>query len=102
MLDSHNTLVTTYKMVRNHIHENPNISLKLRLISQRDRDGVLKRISELHPSYLALQYPILFPYGDDGCDNPNFQVVSCFALELAIWSSWSLMGRLEEFMLLIC
>ncbi|XP_022040344.1 uncharacterized protein LOC110942890 [Helianthus annuus] len=28
--------------------------------------GTLKRISELHPSYLALQYPILFPYGDDG------------------------------------
>ncbi|XP_035842064.1 uncharacterized protein LOC110923839 [Helianthus annuus] len=101
MLDSHNMLVKTYRMVRNHIHENPNVSLKLRLISQRDRDGrtynlptsseiaalivgdmdktidhrdiiveeqsgVLKRISELHPSYLALQYPILFPYGDDG------------------------------------
>ncbi|XP_052619576.1 uncharacterized protein LOC111881827 [Lactuca sativa] len=28
--------------------------------------GLLKRISELHPSYLALQYPLLFPYGDDG------------------------------------
>nr|KAJ0213739.1 hypothetical protein LSAT_V11C400164370 [Lactuca sativa] len=26
----------------------------------------LKRINELHPSYLALQYPLLFPYGDDG------------------------------------
>ncbi|XP_022019618.1 uncharacterized protein LOC110919663 [Helianthus annuus] len=88
-------------MVRDHLHETPNVSLRLRLISQRDRDGrtynlptcsevaalivdepdlkiesrdiivekrsgVLKRISELHPSYLALQYPILFPYGDDG------------------------------------
>nr|KAJ0224052.1 hypothetical protein LSAT_V11C200058700 [Lactuca sativa] len=28
--------------------------------------GALRRISELHPSYLALQYPLLFPYGDDG------------------------------------
>ncbi|XP_031108708.1 uncharacterized protein LOC116013199 [Ipomoea triloba] len=27
---------------------------------------VLKRISELNPSYLPLQYPILFPYGEDG------------------------------------
>ncbi|XP_021971485.1 uncharacterized protein LOC110866652 [Helianthus annuus] len=27
---------------------------------------MLQRISELHPSYLALQYPLLFPYGDDG------------------------------------
>ena len=25
-----------------------------------------KRISELHPSYLPLQYPLLFPYGEDG------------------------------------
>ncbi|GJT95898.1 helicase [Tanacetum coccineum] len=25
-----------------------------------------KRISKLHPSYMALQYPLLFPYGEDG------------------------------------
>ncbi|GJZ62274.1 DNA helicase PIF1, ATP-dependent [Tanacetum coccineum] len=25
-----------------------------------------QRISELHPSYTALQYPLLFPYGEDG------------------------------------
>lgn len=30
------------------------------------RSGRLKRISELHPSYLPLQYPLLFPYGEDG------------------------------------
>lgn len=28
--------------------------------------GEKKRISELHPSYLALQYPLLFPYAEDG------------------------------------
>ncbi|XP_035831868.1 uncharacterized protein LOC110869885 [Helianthus annuus] len=81
MLDSTNMLVKTYRMVRDHLHENPNVSLKLRLISQRDRDGRtynLPTCSEvaalivdepnlkIHPSYLALQYPILFPYGDDG------------------------------------
>ena len=26
----------------------------------------LQRISELHPSYLSLQFPVLFPYGEDG------------------------------------
>ncbi|XP_056696116.1 uncharacterized protein [Spinacia oleracea] len=26
----------------------------------------LKRISELHPSFMAMQYPLLFPYGEDG------------------------------------
>ncbi|GKD42152.1 hypothetical protein Tco_1266797, partial [Tanacetum coccineum] len=30
------------------------------------KDGGLKRISELHPSYMALQYPLLFPYGEYG------------------------------------
>ncbi|XP_057770918.1 uncharacterized protein LOC130990707 [Salvia miltiorrhiza] len=36
------------------------------------KSGQLKRINELHPSYLALQYPLLFPYGEDGykCDIP--------------------------------
>jgi hypothetical protein len=32
------------------------------------QEGSLRRISELHPSYLALQYPLLFPYGEDGYD----------------------------------
>ncbi|OMO65293.1 Nucleic acid-binding protein [Corchorus olitorius] len=30
------------------------------------KDGVLKRISTVHPLYMALQHPILFPYGQDG------------------------------------
>ncbi|PIN26452.1 DNA helicase PIF1/RRM3 [Handroanthus impetiginosus] len=29
-------------------------------------NGYLKRISETHPSYTPLQYPLLFPYGTDG------------------------------------
>lgn len=28
--------------------------------------GQLQRINELNPSYLGLQYPLLFPYGEDG------------------------------------
>ncbi|GKB78135.1 helicase-like protein [Tanacetum coccineum] len=31
-----------------------------------EQGGDLQRISELHPSYLALQYPLLFPYAKDG------------------------------------
>ncbi|XP_019159056.1 PREDICTED: uncharacterized protein LOC109155840 [Ipomoea nil] len=30
------------------------------------KSGLLKRISELNPTYLPLQYPLLFPYGEDG------------------------------------
>jgi hypothetical protein len=32
----------------------------------QDRGGGLKRISNLHANYMSLQYPILFPYGDQG------------------------------------
>ncbi|GJY98236.1 DNA helicase PIF1, ATP-dependent [Tanacetum coccineum] len=30
------------------------------------KDNRPKRVSKLHPSYMALQYPLLFPYGEDG------------------------------------
>ncbi|KAL8158864.1 LOW QUALITY PROTEIN: hypothetical protein V2J09_000401 [Rumex salicifolius] len=30
------------------------------------KTGDLQRISEIHPQYMALQYPLLFPYGEDG------------------------------------
>lgn len=29
-----------------------------------DKDVGLKRVSSVHPSYMALQYPLLFPYGE--------------------------------------
>ncbi|KAH1161826.1 hypothetical protein GYH30_000623 [Glycine max] len=32
----------------------------------KTQNGQLQRIHELHCSYLALQYPLLFPYGEDG------------------------------------
>nr|XP_029148364.1 uncharacterized protein LOC112743237 [Arachis hypogaea] len=42
-------------------------------IDKTDRDivvetqsGRLQRINQLNPSYLGLQYPLLFPYGEDG------------------------------------
>ncbi|XP_024004894.1 uncharacterized protein LOC112082039 [Eutrema salsugineum] len=36
------------------------------IIIECKKTGNLKRISELHPAYLPLQYPLLFPYGEDG------------------------------------
>jgi hypothetical protein len=32
----------------------------------RFKNGALQRISELHPAYDSLQYPLLFPFGSDG------------------------------------
>ncbi|KAI9091985.1 hypothetical protein K1719_027920 [Acacia pycnantha] len=33
--------------------------------------GKLQRIDELHMAYLSLQYPLFFPYGDNGYDSSN-------------------------------
>uniref|UniRef100_A0A0D3AN35 Helitron helicase-like domain-containing protein n=1 Tax=Brassica oleracea var. oleracea TaxID=109376 RepID=A0A0D3AN35_BRAOL len=34
-------------------------------LSAFEKSGKLKRINELHPCYLPLQYPLIFPYGED-------------------------------------
>ncbi|KAK9682575.1 hypothetical protein RND81_10G083000 [Saponaria officinalis] len=34
------------------------------IIHERSRG--LRKISELHPSFMAMQYPLMFPYGEDG------------------------------------
>ncbi|CAE1284873.1 unnamed protein product [Acanthosepion pharaonis] len=49
------------------------------------RGSGLRRISETHRSYDALQYPLLFPYGEDGYhfsilqNGPHLQTVYCRA-----------------------
>ncbi|XP_068342953.1 uncharacterized protein [Pyrus communis] len=47
------------------------------IVVEHRTDG-LQRITKLHPKYMALQYPLLFPYGQDGYRkglpwNPNFR-----------------------------
>ncbi|XP_024009422.1 uncharacterized protein LOC112084504 [Eutrema salsugineum] len=42
------------------------VGIKTRDIVIESMSGRWKRISELHPAYLPLQYPLLFPYGEDG------------------------------------
>ncbi|XP_024965736.1 uncharacterized protein LOC112505932 [Cynara cardunculus var. scolymus] len=41
-------------------------TIEKRDIIVQHQTGYLQSISELHPSYLPLQYPLLFPYGEDG------------------------------------
>lgn len=41
-------------------------SMENRDIILESSTGKLQRISELHPAYLPLQYPLLFPFGEDG------------------------------------
>ena len=101
MLDEYNPLAKAFRMARDRFQESNYMSVRLRLIGTRSRDGRqynlptssevaalivgdgeqargnrdiiveektmgLKRITELHPSFMAMQYPIIFPYGEDG------------------------------------
>ena len=40
--------------------------IAVRDIIVNNKDIGPQRISDLHPSYMVLQYPLLFPYGEDG------------------------------------
>ncbi|KAI3776977.1 hypothetical protein L1987_46770 [Smallanthus sonchifolius] len=142
MLDSHNQLVKSYRMVRDCFQINPDANLKLRLIAKRQQDGrtynlptasevaalivgdidnsfeprdiivmtksgSLQCISELHPSYLALQYPLLFPYGDDGyrTDIPHRSVLSTIAKRrtctMCEFFSYRIQDRMSNFSLIL-
>ncbi|XP_074300480.1 uncharacterized protein LOC141631751 [Silene latifolia] len=69
MVDRYNVLAKSFRMARDRLHqgaddmENTVDSMD---IVVEERSGRLQRISELHASYLTLQYPILFPRGEDG------------------------------------
>ncbi|KAF1878013.1 hypothetical protein Lal_00041762 [Lupinus albus] len=82
--------------------------------SQRDiimetQSGQLKRINELHASYLAFQYPLLFPYGEDGYRNDvcHRDILSSQGrkrnrVTVGEWMSFRLQSRKNETQTLLC
>ncbi|KAF1866293.1 hypothetical protein Lal_00024297 [Lupinus albus] len=67
------------------------------------QSGQLKRINELHASYLAFQYPLLFPYGEDGyrhdvChrDRLSSQGRKMNLVTVREWMSFRLQSRKNE------
>ncbi|XP_077232073.1 uncharacterized protein LOC143866284 [Tasmannia lanceolata] len=61
------------------------------IVERRDiilctNDGFLQRINECHPAYMPLQYPLLFPYGEDG-----------WRINIPIRSNPNSAGRKREF-----
>nr|GEX64691.1 hypothetical protein [Tanacetum cinerariifolium] len=103
ILDEHNELVKTHRMVRDcyRSQENQLDNVKLKLVGRRtsdgrtynlltafeivvlivgdieqalderdivveSRNGDIQQINVLHPKFLSVQYPLLFPYGEDG------------------------------------
>ncbi|XP_024005019.1 uncharacterized protein LOC112082152 [Eutrema salsugineum] len=64
--DGRTTNFPTAKEVAALVPNDFDVGIETRDIVIESRSGRLKRISELHPAYLPLQYPLLFPYGEDG------------------------------------
>jgi len=142
MLYENNTHAKCFKMARERLSSEIHIpDLKLRLISDRKKDGrvynlptvsevaalivgdvgdaekrdiivqaqggQLQRIDEFHASYLAYQYPLLFPYGEDGyrpniahrgIDQPHDSLVANKYNRLTIreWLAYRIQMRLFE------
>jgi hypothetical protein len=100
VMDEHNKLVQSFRMVRDYIQADQTVSVSLRLLRNRERDprvynmpeldevaalivgdigdeedgrdiivrerdGYLQRLHETHAKYIPLQYPLLFPFGED-------------------------------------
>ncbi|KAL4619659.1 hypothetical protein ACB092_06G096000 [Castanea dentata] len=88
MLDQCNQLVKYFRMVRDRFDESEIHNIRIRLIRSCNSGERqynlpvtseitvlivgdfnierLQRINGTHPSFMALQYPLLFPYGEDG------------------------------------
>jgi hypothetical protein len=69
----------------------------------QEQSGQLERISEFHPSYLGYQYPLLFPYGEDGFrrgtlhkELPNVPVTKRNRLTIMDWLSFRIQTRKLE------
>jgi len=65
--------------------------------------GLLKIINELHPAYLPLQYPLLYPRGEDGYrpdiphkDNPNIRAAKRKKVTMREYFCYRLRSRNNE------
>ncbi|GJS94605.1 putative PIF1 DNA helicase/replication protein A1-like protein [Tanacetum coccineum] len=77
------------------------------ILLQQDSD--LKRISELHPQYLAIQYPLFFPYAKDGyCTDIFYDGVTNYdeknkgtRVTMKEWFSYRVQERENEFLMML-
>ncbi|GAU36985.1 hypothetical protein TSUD_150210 [Trifolium subterraneum] len=69
----------------------------------QEQSGKLERISEFHPSYLGYQYPLIFPYGEDGFrrgtlhkELPNVPITKRNRLTIMDWLAFRIQTRKHE------
>nr|GEV39210.1 DNA helicase [Tanacetum cinerariifolium] len=72
LLDNHNALVQLFRTARDMLgaivyEPGPNAEMDFDIVIEQ-RIGQPQRASKLYPSYMALQFLLLFVYGEDGID----------------------------------
>ncbi|KAK9055483.1 hypothetical protein SSX86_026566 [Deinandra increscens subsp. villosa] len=68
-----------------------------------NKGGCAKRISKLHPSYMSLQYPLLFPYGQSGW-SPDLKLITTDndnQMTMNMYYSFQLHERQDTYSLLL-
>nr|GEV59534.1 helitron helicase-like domain-containing protein [Tanacetum cinerariifolium] len=66
LLDAHNALVQLFRTACAIVYETgPESDMDYDIVLE-ERSGYPQRVNKLHPSYMALQFPLLFIYGEDG------------------------------------
>ncbi|GAU22594.1 hypothetical protein TSUD_134940 [Trifolium subterraneum] len=75
----------------------------------QEKNGKLTRIDEFHSAYLAYQYPLLFPYGEDGFrrgtlhkEKPDVVITKRIRLTIMDWLSFRIQMRKLEAQTLFC
>jgi hypothetical protein len=78
-------------------------------IIMQNRSGQLQRIDEFHASYLGFQYPLIFPYGEDGYRpgillryKDDSVITGRKRLTIKMWLSFRLQLRKLEATTLLC
>ncbi|KAJ0758109.1 putative helitron helicase-like domain-containing protein [Helianthus annuus] len=66
------------------------------------KNGVVERVSKLHSLYMSLQYPLLFPYGEQGW-NPNLHFVNddLSRITMDMFYSYQIHDRFSTYTLLL-
>ncbi|MCH82301.1 helicase-like protein, partial [Trifolium medium] len=75
----------------------------------QQKGGQLARINEFHPTYLGYQYPLIFPYGEDGFrrgtlhkERPDVIITKRNRLTIMDWLSFRIQMRRLEAQTLMC
>jgi hypothetical protein len=75
----------------------------------QERGGKLERINEFHTSYLGYQYPLIFPYGEDGYrrgtlhkEQEDVIITKRNRLTIMDWLSFRIQMRKSEAQTLLC